>query len=157
MPVGQIDDRLEALGTQLPEPPGKAGMYVQTKGFSDVLCVSGCGPDLPGKPFPKGKLGELTVEEGQQAAANCILNALSILKRDLGTLGRIKSVVKMLVFVASRDDFFEQPAVANGASRLLIDVFGLEAGCPSRSAIGVNVLPGNIPVEVELMVQIDRI
>lgn len=121
-----------------------------------MLCVSGCGPDLPGKPFPKGKLGELTVEDGPTAAANCMLNALSILRRDLGTLDKVRSVVKMLAFVASQDNFYQQPAVANGASRLLIDVFGEQIGCPSRSAIGVNVLPGNIPVEVELMVQIDR-
>lgn len=152
--MGRIEERLEALGVRLPEPPERAGLYVQTKGISDMLCVSGCGPDLPGEPSPKGKLGELTVEEGQSAAANCMLNALSILKRDLGTLDRVLSVVKMLAFVASRDDFYQQPAVANGASRLLIDVFGPEIGCPARSAIGVNVLPGNIPVEVELMVQI---
>lgn len=154
--LGRIDERLAALGICLPEPPERAGMYVQTKVFSDMLVVSGCGPDLPGEPSPKGKLGELTVEQGQRAAARCMLNALSILKRDLGTLDRVRSVVKMLAFIASREDFFQQPAVANGASRLLIDVFGPEAGCPSRSAVGVNVLPGNIPVEVELMVQIDR-
>ncbi len=154
--MGKIENRLEALGINLPEPPGRAGLYVQTKGFSNMLCVSGCGPDLPDKPFFKGKLGELTIEEGQEAAANCIRNALSILKRDLGTLDKITSVVKMLAFVASQSDFYQQPAVANGASRLLMDIFGDEIGCPSRSAIGVNVLPGNIPVEVELMVQIDR-
>ena len=154
--MGKIENRLEALGIKLPEPPERAGLYMQTKGFEDVLCVSGCWPDLPGEPFPKGKLGEMTIEEGQKAAANCMLNALAILKRDLGTLDRVKSVIKMLAFVASGNDFYEQPAVANGASRLLIDIFGEGAGCPSRSAIGVNVLPGNIPVEVELMVQIDR-
>ncbi len=154
--MGKIETRLMEMGIRLPDPPDRAGLYVQTKGFSDILCVSGCGPDLPGAPSPKGKLGEMTVEEGQKAAANCMRNALAILKRDLGTLDRVKSVVKMLTFVASRDDFFQQPAVANGASRVLIDVFGEEVGCPSRSAIGVNVLPGNIPVEIELMVQIDR-
>lgn len=152
--MGKIENRLEALGINLPAPPERAGLYVQTKGFSNVLCVSGCGPDLPDRPFPKGKLGERTIEEGQEAAANCIRNALSILKRDLGTLDKITCFVKMLVFVASQSDFYQQPAVANGASRLLIDIFGEEIGCPSRSAIGVNVLPGNISVEVELMVQI---
>lgn len=154
--MGRIEDRLEMLGIKLPEPPKKAGLYMQTKGFEDILCVSGSGPDLPGEPYPKGKLGQLTIEEGQRAAANCMLNALAILKRDLGTLDRVKSVIKMLAFVASENDFFEQPAVANGASQLLIEIFGEEVGCPSRSAIGVNVLPGNIPVEVELMVQIKR-
>ena len=154
--MGRIEERLEEMGIKLPEPPERAGLYRQTKGFSDILCVSGCGPDLPGQPSPKGKLGELTVEEGQKAAANCMLNALSILKRDLGTLDRLQSVVKMLAFVASRDDFYNQPAVANGASRLLMDLFGEEIGCPCRSAIGVNVLPGNIPVEIEVMVQINQ-
>ena len=82
-----------------------------------------------------------------------MLNALAILKKNLGDLNRIQSVVKMLAFIASTNEFYSQPLVANGASQLLSEVFGEEAGCPSRSAIGVNVLPGNIPVEIEMLVE----
>ena len=69
-------------------------------------------------------------------------------------MNRIKSFVKVLAFVASDDQFYSQPLVANGGSQLLVDVFGYEIGCPARSAIGVNVLPGNIPVEIELLVEL---
>ncbi len=90
--MGKIEDRLAELGIRLPEPPGRAGLYVQTKGFLDILCVSGCGPDLPGAPSIKGKLGELTVEEGQKAAADCMRNAFASLQRELGTLDRVKGI-----------------------------------------------------------------
>lgn len=151
-----VNQRLEELGIVLPEVPARAGLYVQVKEFGEKLVyVSGCGPDLGGVEELKGKLGsETSIEKGQLAARNCMINALAILKKNLGDLNRVKSIVKMLAFVASADDFYSQPLVANGASQLLVDVFGQEAGCPSRSAIGVNVLPGNIPVEVELLVEL---
>ncbi len=103
----------------------------------------------------KGKLGaEISLEEGCEAAKNCMLNVLAVLKEKIGDLDKIKSCVKMLVFVASDNEFYNQPQVANAATQLLIDIFGEEIGSPSRSAIGVNVLPGNIPVEIELLVEI---
>ena len=132
-------------------------MYVQCKEFGNhIVCVSGCGPDLNGICELKGRLGrEIDIPTGQLAAKNCILNALAILNRDLNGLDRIKSVIKMLVFVNSDDSFMSQPLVANGASAFLADVFGNEKGIPTRSAIGVNVLPGNIPVEIELMIELE--
>ena len=81
-----------------------------------------------------------------------MLNVLAVLKRDLGSLDRIRSFEKITVFVASTDEFYEQPQVANGATALLQEVFGDEIGLPTRSAVGMNVLPGNIPVEIEALV-----
>lgn len=153
--MGQIEQRLSSLSVTLPTPPPKAGLYKQSCEFGgNLLCVSGCGPDLPGMPSEKGRLGELTVAQGREAARRCMLNALAIMQRDLGTLDRVARVVKMLAFVSSAPDFYDQPMVANGASELLTEVFGEKIGCPTRSAIGTNVLPGNIPVEIELMVEL---
>ncbi len=151
-----VYDRIKELGITLPQPPSKAGMYTQCVEFGQNLAyVSGCGPDLNGVEVIKGKLGEMSIEEGQEAARCCALNALSILHRDLGDLNRIKRFVKALCFVASLDNFYEQPKVANGASQLLRDIFGHEEGVPARSAIGVNVLPGNIPVEIEYLIEVE--
>lgn len=147
-------DRLGELKITLPVPPERAGLYTYCKFFGNNLAyVSGCGPAIEGEPALTGKVGaELTPEQGWLAARRCVLNALSVLRKNLGDLSRVACVAKILVFVASADDFYRQPEVANGASQVLMDVFGEEAGCPARSAIGVNVLPGNIPVEVEMLV-----
>ena len=103
-----------------------------------------------------GHLGEeVSIEEGQSAAANCILNILAAFKRDHGDLDRIRSFVKLLVLVSSENTFYDQPKVADGATSLLAEIFGEEAGLPARSAIGVNVLPGNIPVEIEALIEIE--
>lgn len=151
-----INERLKELEVELPILPKKAGLYMQCKEFGkNLVYVSGCGPDLSGVEALKGKLGkEISIEQGQLAAKNCIINALAILQENIGDLNRIKSFVKVLAFVASDDQFYSQPLVANGGSQLLVDVFGYEIGCPARSAIGVNVLPGNIPVEIELLVEL---
>ena len=102
-----------------------------------------------------GKLGrDYTLEQGQEFARNSMLNVLAVLKREIGDLNRVRSVVKLLVFVASDDEFYQQPQVANGASALLGELFGQEMGIPARSAIGVNVLPGNLPVEIEAIFEI---
>ena len=149
--------RLKELKLELPSPPKKGGIYTQAREFGDNMCyLSGFGTDINGVQNYNGKLGkEYTIEQGQQAAANCILNILAVLHQKLGDLNRIKRFVKMLAFVASDDNFFNQPSVANGASQLLVDLFGEEIGLPARSAIGVNVLPGNIPVEIELLLEVD--
>ena len=152
-----IEQKLQEMNIILPNPPKRAGMYVQTREFGDhLVCISGCGPDLNGICEMKGRLGrEIDIPAGQLAAKNCILNALAILKRDIGDLDKIKYVVKMLVFINSDDAFYLQPTVANGASEFLMEVFGEERGIATRSAIGVSVLPGNIPVEIELMVELE--
>lgn len=139
---------------KIPEAPKKGGVYAPSKSFGScpMLYVSGCGCNIDDeKAF--GKLGqEYSTEQGQKWAKNAILNVLAVLKRDLGSLERIRSFEKITVFVASADDFYEQPQVADGATRVLEEFFGAKIGLPTRSAIGVNVLPGNIPVEIEALV-----
>ena len=118
---------------------------------SDSAISSFCRHTLSGTV----RLGrDLTLEDGQEEARRCMINILSNLHEEIGDLNRIKRFVKMLAFIASDDDFTQQPLVANGASALIRDVFGDDVGVPTRSAIGVNVLPGNIPVEIELLLEL---
>lgn len=102
--------------------------------------------------YEKLKELNITLEEGQVHARNAMLNVLAVPNANVG-LNNVKGAVKILTFVASADDFCAQPAVANGGSQLLADLFGAE-NVPARSAIGVNVLPGNIPVETEAIFEI---
>lgn len=145
--------KLNELGIELPKPTAKAGIYKRTVCFADRLVyVSGTGP---ASDMPTGKLGkELTVEQGMEAARSCALNILANLHDELGDLNRIKRFVKLLVFVSSNENFYDQPQVGNGASSLLCEVFGTDCGVATRSAIGVPVLPGNIPVEVEALLEL---
>lgn len=151
-----IEEKLEKLGLALPPAPGKGGVYASVKPLGENLYyISGCGAYIEGEG-PSGKLGsDLTVEEGQEAAKRTILNYLSVIKEHIGSLDRVKSFVKILVFVACEPDFYEQPQVANGATQLLVDLFGEETGAPSRSAIGAVALPGNTPVEIEGIVEME--
>lgn len=151
-----VYENLEKLGIKLLRPTEKAGIYKRTIGFGDKLVyVSGTGPACSLGPTKLGRLGrDLTLEDGQEEARRCIINILSNLHEEIGDLNRIKRFVKMLAFIASDDDFTQQPLVANGASALIRDVFGDDVGVPTRSAIGVNVLPGNIPVEIELLLEL---
>jgi len=140
---------LKRLGLELPAPPAPGGLYAPVKQVGNLLYTSGQGSNVNGKSAFIGKVGsDLTIEQGQEAARIVALNILSVLHAYLGDLNKIKNVVKILGFVASAPGFGEQPKVINGASQLLIDVFG-ESGKHTRSAIGSNELPGNIPVEIE--------
>ncbi|MDR0998799.1 MAG: RidA family protein [Treponema sp.] len=151
-----LDGALQKYGLSMPEPPARGGIYEPVKEFGEKFCyLSGCGPALNGEQRYRGRLGaEYTVEEGQAAARCCVLNLLANLKAGIGDLGRVKRIVKMLCFVAGTDSFYEHPQVANGASQLLEDIFGGDAGRCARSAVGTNALPGNIPVEIELLVEL---
>lgn len=148
------DQRLKELNIKLPEPPVKGGLYSSIKEFGNKLIyVSGSGPITENFEI-YGKLGAtLDLEEGQMAANSCVLNILASIIREYGSLNVIRSFVKIIVFVASDNEFYEQPQVANGATQLLLDIFGDKVGLPARSAIGVNVLPGNIPVEIEALIE----
>lgn len=152
-----VYENLEKLGVKLLEPTAKAGIYKRTITFAgNLVYVSGTGPAAAGRQIRLGKCGaDLTVEEGQEEARACMLNILSNLHAELGDLNRIKRFVKVLAFVSSSDDFYEQPAVANGASLLLKEVFGEDAGVPTRSAVGMSVLPGNIAVEIEALLELN--
>jgi enamine deaminase RidA (YjgF/YER057c/UK114 family) len=149
-----VYERIKELGYEIPELPPKGGIYKPVKQVGNMLYVSGQGATKKGIPVITGKVGaERTIEEGQDAARICALNALSTLHDYLGDLNKIKSLVKTLGFVASDDNFNQQPKVIDGASKLLADIFG-EDGIGARSAIGVNELPGNITVEIEFIFEI---
>lgn len=152
----KIEQKLNELGIVLPEPPAKGGLYAPAKIFAgNLVYVSGCGPSFPGENIT-GKCGEnVTAEQGYVYAKKCMMNVLALLKRELGSLDRVKCVAKITCFVASATDFYAQPDVANGATQLLKDIFGEENGLPSRSAIGMAVLPNNMPVEVEALFEIE--
>lgn len=150
-----IYNRLDELAIRLPLLPPLAGIYKPVKQAGNLLFISGQGPTENGVPLVTGKVGqERTVEDGQYAARLCVLNALSNLHQYLGDLNKIKSVVKLLVFVASAENFGRQPKVANGASQLLLDLFGEERGVGARSAIGTNELPDGITVEIEFIFEV---
>ena len=149
-----VYERLKELKITLPEPSPPAGIYKPVRQAGNCLYVSGQGPTRNGALAFTGKVGsERSVEEGQEAARICAINALSQLNRFLGDLNRIKGVIKILGLVQSADGFNQQPSVINGASALLRDIWG-EDGVGARSAIGVNELPSNISVEVEFIFEI---
>lgn len=149
----KIENRLKELGVELRPLETPVANYLHAKVFGDCIYVSGCAPIKDGKALYQGKLGrDLTVEEGYQAAREAAINLVSVLKFELGDLDRVTSIVKLLGFVASADDFFNQPAVINGASDFMVEVFG-DAGRHARAAIGVNAIPGNFPVEIEMIAQ----
>jgi enamine deaminase RidA (YjgF/YER057c/UK114 family) len=149
-----VDDRLAELGIELPAVPKPIGAYVLSVQTGNLLYTSGIGPQRDGQ-FPyQGKVGaELSIEDGRAAARLCMLNLLSLIRDAVGSLDRVGRVVKVLGFVASAPGFNDQPLVMNGASELLQQVLG-ERGRHARSAIGVNELPRNIPVEIEMIVEL---
>lgn len=149
-----IEERLTQLGISLSEPAAPKFSYVPIKQAGNLLYSSGNDCRIDGELMYRGTLGkDLTIEQGQAAARQCIINILSALKNYLGDLNRVTGCIKMLGFVQSTADFKEQPLVMNSASDLLIAIFG-EAGKHARSAIGTNTLPFDTPVEIELIVEI---
>ncbi len=150
-----VYEKIKELGYEMLELPPKGGVYKPVKQVGNMLYISGQGPTKRGIPVVVGKVGaERTIEEGQEAARFCVLNALSTLHNYLGDLNKIKSLVKILAFVASADNFNQQPKVIDAASKLLADIFGEDNGIGARSAIGVNELPGNITIEIEFIFEI---
>ena len=144
------EERLAELGYELPAPNPAVGTYVGAVTVGKIVFVSGHGPYRDGEFVYKGKLGrEVDVPTGQEAARLTIVNLLASLKAEIGELDRVRRVVKLLVLVNSDPEFGEQPTVANGASDLLVEVFGPERGPHARSAIGMGALPFGIPLEIE--------
>ncbi|MDO4677030.1 MAG: RidA family protein [Blautia sp.] len=151
-----IEEKLENLGYKLPSAPAKGGVYASVKPMGkNLYYISGCGAYIDGTE-KGGKLGQdLTIEEGKEAARRVMLNYLSVIKAHIGSLDKVKAFVKVLVFVGCTPDFYEHPAVADGATQLLVDLYGEEIGAPSRSAVGMIALPGNTPVEIEGIVEME--
>jgi len=149
------EKRLMELGISLPVSPKPVANYVPSVRVGNLLFVSGHGPYNDGKTNLVGKLGkDLTVEEGYQTARNVALNALSSIKAQLGDLDRVRRVVKLLGMVNCTEEFQDQPKVINGASDLLVEIFG-ETGKHARSAVGMQALPNGIPVEIEMILEVD--
>ena len=153
--MANVYDKLKEMNITLPAPPPKGGVYTPVMEFGDhLLYCSGCGPDIgDGHNIVCKVGGDLTLEQGQKAAYNCMLNLLANLDAKLGDLNRIKRCVKVLGFVNCTDDFAQQPQVINGGSNLLFELFGEEKGLPARTAMGTNSCPGNIAVEIEMLVE----
>lgn len=149
-----IEQRIKELGYELPEPAAPAFEYVPLTVHNGVAYVSGQLPKIIGNVTIVGKVGaEVSVEEAQEAARICILQALACLKQELGDLGRIERVLKINGYIASASGFNQQPKVLDAASKLLADLFG-DAGRHARSAIGVAELPRNSAVEIEMTVAV---
>lgn len=149
-----FEQRLKDLKLELPTPPKPLANYVPVVRVGDLLFLSGVLPSRDGELVMTGKLGQgLTVEQGAEAARIAVLNGLGIIRNATGSLDLVKQIVKMVGYVASGSGFTEQPQVLNGASDLLIAVFG-DAGRHARVAVGAAELPRHAPVEIELIVQI---
>lgn len=149
-----IEDKLASLCITLPSPPAPAGSYVPVVISNNFAFVAGQIPTEGGQVKFRGKVGrDITTEAGQQAARLCTINALAQLKSALGSLDRVRRVVKLTGFVNCESSFVDLPKVVNGASDLLVQVFG-ENGRHARAAVGVSSLPLESAVEVELIVEI---
>lgn len=148
------EEKLKSLGLELPEAPKPVATYVPAVRTGNLLFLSGVLPMRNGQLAFTGKLGrELTVLQGIEAAKVAILNALAIAKQELGSLERITRVVKVVGHVASADGFVEQPQVLNGASDLLVAIFG-DAGRHARVATGAAELPRRAAVEIEVILAV---
>ncbi|MGW0928455.1 RidA family protein [Streptomyces sp. NPDC002644] len=152
--MSSVEARLAELGVTLPEVAAPLAAYQPAVRSSAYVYTSGQLPMVEGKLQVTGKVGaEVTPEEAKELARICALNALAAVRSVAGDLDRVARVVKVVGFVASAPDFTGQPAVINGASELLGEVFG-DKGVHARSAVGVAVLPLDAPVEVELQVEL---
>ena len=149
------ESRLRELGIELPPAPAPVASYVPVVVSGGLAYVSGQVPMADGKLLWKGKLGAgLDLVAGAEAARRCALQALSALRAELGSLDRVRRIVKVSVYVASDRGFTDQPKVANGASDLLVQVFG-DPGRHARAAVGVSELPLGGPVEVEVVAEVE--
>ena len=149
-----FEARLKELGLTLPETPRPVANFVPAVRTGNLVYVSGQVPSVVDELPIKGKLGrELSVEQGQEAARIAILNSLSALRSLTGTLDVVTRIVKLNGWVSSAEGFTDQPQVVNGASLLLEEIFG-QAGKHARAAIGVAELPSGVPVELELIAEV---
>ncbi|HEY8790300.1 MAG TPA: RidA family protein [Actinopolymorphaceae bacterium] len=148
------EERLAALGLTLPEVAAPLAAYQPAVRDGSYVWTSGQLPTIAGKLLATGKVGgTVTPEQAVACARQCALNALAAIKAQVGDLANVARVVKVVVFVASVPEFTGQPAVANGVSELLGQVFG-DHGIHARSAVGVSVLPLDAPVEAEILVRV---
>lgn len=152
-----IELRLKELGIVLPPAPKPVGNYIPGVITGELLFMSGCGPRQNDGKVITGKVGaQLTTEQGYEAARVVGLAMLANIRTVLGSLDRIERVVKVLGMVNCTPEFSEMPKVINGFSDLFIELLGTDRGCGARSAVGMIALPGEIAVEVEMILQVTR-
>ncbi|WP_067795529.1 RidA family protein [Actinomadura formosensis] len=148
------EERMRELGIEIPDVVPPVASYVPTARTGSLVYTAGQVPVVKGELGVTGKVGaEVSVEEATRQARICGLNGIAALKAEVGELSRIVRIVKVVGFVASAPGFTGQPQVINGASDLLVEVFG-DAGKHARSAVGVAVLPSDVPVEVEFIAEV---
>src|SRR5690554_6593605 len=151
-----IEQKIKELGLEIPLPPKPLAAYVPAVLIDDYVFTAGQIPIVNGELNYTGAAGkDISEEDAKKAAEICALNCLGVIKSVIGSLEKIKQVVKLTVFVNGADGFENQPQIANGASELIGKIFG-EKGAHARSAVGVNGLPKNSVVEVEMIVKIQN-
>ena len=150
-----IEEKIKQMGITIPEAAKPLAAYIPALQVGNLVMTSGQVPIAGGVIKYQGKVGkDLSEDQGKEAAKLCAINCLSAVKSVIGSLDRIKRIVKLTVFVNSAEGFTAQPKVANGASEFIVEIFGDE-GKHVRSAVGVNELPLNSAVEIEMIVQVD--
>ncbi|HUR55950.1 MAG TPA: RidA family protein [Gemmataceae bacterium] len=150
------EKRVQELHLTLPPAPKPVAVYKTAVKVGNLLYVSGHGPLKPDKTMILGRVGQnLTLEEGKEAARQTGLAILATLRDTLGSLDKVKRLVKTYGMVNCTDDFLDQPKVINGFSELMKDVFGEDAGVGARSAVGHNSLPGGMAVEIECILEVE--
>ena len=153
--MGKVESKLNELNLSLPDAPKPVAAYIPAKQTGKLVFTAGQLPMVNGELISKGFLGQdVEIDEANKAARICTLNALAAIKGVIGDLDRIKQIVRVVGYVASVPTFTQQPAVVNGASELLLEIFG-ENGKHARSAVGMAVLPLNASVEIELTVEVE--
>jgi len=151
--TGGAEDNLKQKNIALPPPATPVANYVPAVRVGNLLFLSGVGP---GQSTPRGKVGkDLSLEQGYQAARATGLNLLATARATLGSLDKVKRIVKVLGMVNSAPGFTDQPKVINGFSDLMVEVFGEAIGKHARSAVGMAELPFNIPVEIEMILEVE--
>ena len=152
--MSAVEDRLAELGLEVPPVVPPVAAYVPAVRSGDLVWISGQVPVVNGSVLATGKVGaEIAPERAAELARVCALNAIAALKSEVGDLDQVERIVKVVGFVASDPSFSGQPAVVNGASELFVAAFG-DAGRHARSAVGVAVLPLDVPVEVEIVAKV---
>ena len=153
--MGNVESRIEQIGLNIPKAPKPVAAYIPAKQTGKLVFTAGQLPMVNGELISKGLLGQdVEIDDANKAARICTLNALAAIKGVIGDLDRIKQIVRVVGYVASVPTFTQQPAVVNGASELLLEIFG-ENGKHARSAVGMAVLPLNASVEIELTVEVE--
>jgi enamine deaminase RidA (YjgF/YER057c/UK114 family) len=153
--MAQIEDKLKAMGIELPTPGKPGGNYLAAVRTGNLVYLAGVGPRQANGELVIGKLGrDLTVEQGYEAAKWCAVTMLGNLRAEIGDLDKVVRFVKLLGMVNSDPDFTQPPAVVNGCSDLLVELYG-DRGKHARSAVGLATLPSGMAVEIEAVIEVE--